>query len=257
MKPRPTAWAWSWPRAIRAPPSHCGRRWARRTVPVHPPVGRLAHQRSAGGVGAGPAAVRAGQRQGPRGPLRRAVRRRWRRRRIVQGNPGRLPRHHAQRLEQGQQRRSARYSSSKACGVLPMASKPIDTRNSLMSASCTLTPMACAMRASAVGACGRERRCRPRSGCRRRNRRSPLARRWARRATARPAAADHGQRLDPALFDQRQGHLRRQEGHVHFVRQYVLQCRRRSAIGHLGQGHAGRARLSITCAGIVPGPHDP
>ena len=32
--------------------------------PVHPPVGRLAHQRSAGGVGAGPAAVRAGQRQG-------------------------------------------------------------------------------------------------------------------------------------------------------------------------------------------------
>ena len=69
----PTAWAWSWPRApatIRAPPSHCGRRWARRTwpgaarVPVHPPVGRLAHQRSAGGVGAGPAAVRAGQRQG-------------------------------------------------------------------------------------------------------------------------------------------------------------------------------------------------
>ena len=45
------------------------------------------------------------QAKGRRGPLRRAVRRRWRRRRIVQGNPGRLPRHHAQRLEQGQQRR--------------------------------------------------------------------------------------------------------------------------------------------------------
>ena len=207
MKPRPTAWAWE-PRApatIRAPPSHCGRRWARRTVARRRP--RSTHLSAASRISDLQVAseqvlplYEQAKASGPRGRCRRPAPMAPASDRAGQSRAATAPSCPAPRARGSSAACSARYSSSKACGCRWPRSRSIPGIPHVRVLHAHADGLPCA---PAPEACGRER-CRPRSGCRRRNRRSPLARRWARRATAAPAAADHGQRLDPALFDQRQ-----------------------------------------------------